>query len=115
MKALRPEPLGEGGKLGCRAAGEEARHIAVQVLREVEPELGVEIQGGFAFERYAAAPEYVRDPGRCVNGPFARASGSLDGPAPLDEPGLLTHVDFLAAADQAEDDAPVGDALGELI
>jgi hypothetical protein len=27
---------------------------------------------------------------------------------------LLSHVDLLAAADQAEYDAPLGDALGEL-
>jgi hypothetical protein len=45
--------------------------------------------------------------------PLASSGRVLDGLAPLADAGFLADVDFLSCADEANDDAPLGNAIGK--
>jgi hypothetical protein len=51
---------------------------------------------------------------RDVNMPLGSSGRVLNGPAPLADAGLLADMDFLSCADEANDDAPFGNAIGKL-
>src|SRR5688500_15690966 len=86
----------------------------MQALRKVEAQFGVEAQCRMRGDGYGAGGEDIRDRGWRVNRPLFRLSRAFDRPSPLNQPCFLADVNFLPRSDQADHDAPPGDATGEL-
>src|SRR5687768_4147365 len=86
----------------------------MEILRQVKAKLRVEVQRRLQVKRHRTAGKDIVQRERSMNGPLGGTRGSFDGATPLDQPALLAYVDLLAAPDQADDDTPIGNALGKL-